>query len=97
METFLTPIVIIPLMIFLGFGGVIAPMLLPFFIKDEFKDQFESKLEVWQTPYLYQAKWFKPKGVMIQRVALMVWVPAIIYGIYFWLSGGLDGIQVTAP
>jgi len=97
MENFLTPFVIIPLMIFVGFGGIVAPMLLPFFIKDEFKDQFESKLEVWQTPYLYQSKWFKPKGIMIQRIALMVWGLAIIFGIYLGLLGGLDGMQLTTP
>ena len=97
MEILQSPFVIVPLVLFLGFCGVIAPMLLPLFIKDEYKDHFESKLEVWQTPYLYQSKWFKPKGVVLQRMALAIWIPAILLVIYFWLSGGFEGVDLNSP
>lgn len=97
MEIFLSPFIIIPLVLLFGFCGIVASMLLPLYIKDEYKDQFESKAEVLQTPYLYQSKWFKPRGVLFQRMALAIWIPAIIIAIYFWLSGGLDGVEINTP
>ncbi|MEY8213271.1 MAG: hypothetical protein RPR97_02180 [Colwellia sp.] len=85
MEVFLSPFIIVPLVLFLGFCAVIAPMLLPFYIRDEFKDKFESRAEVWQTPYLYQSKWFKPKGVLFQRMALTVWGLFMCVAIFLFL------------
>ena len=77
----------IGLITFLGFCGVIAPMLMPLFIKDEYKEKFPRYIDVLVTPYLYQSKWFKPKGVLLQRLALMIWIPAILFGFYMWFTG----------
>jgi len=75
------------LIFFLGFCCVFAPMLMPLFVKDEYKDKFPNYMDSIQPPYVYQSKWFKPKGVILQRLALMIWIPAILYVIYLLVTG----------
>ncbi len=62
----------ISLILFLGFCAVIAPMFMPLFVKDEYKNKFKNYLDAVQPPYIYQSKWFKPKGVLLQRMALTI-------------------------
>jgi len=73
----------------LCFCGVFAPMLIPLFVKDEYKDKLPRYMDAIQPPYVYQSKWFKPKGVLLQRLALLVWVPALIYAAYLTVTGQL--------
>jgi hypothetical protein len=77
------------LILILGFCGVFAPMLMPLFVKDEYKEKFPRYMDAVQPPYVYQSKWFKPKGVLLQRLALIVWIPALLFGCYMWATGQL--------
>ncbi|PKG98096.1 hypothetical protein [Paraglaciecola sp. MB-3u-78] len=77
------------LILFLSFCGVFAPMLMPLFVKDEYKDKFPSYMDSIQPPYVYQSKWFKPKGVILQRLALMIWIPSIFFVVYMLVTGQL--------
>ena len=88
METIET-ILGIGLILFLSFCGVFAPMLMPLFVKDEFKDKFPRYMDAIQPPYVYQSKWFKPKGVILQRLALLIWIPALVFGLYMTVTGQL--------
>lgn len=81
------------LILFLSFCGVFAPMLMPLFVEEEFKDKFPRYMDAIQPPYIYQSKWFKPKGVILQRLALLVWVPALTYGLFLTLTGQLKIYQ----
>ncbi len=65
------------LILFLCFCGVFAPMLMPLFVKEEFKGKFPRYMDAIQPPYVYQSKWFNPIGVILQRLALLVWIPAL--------------------
>lgn len=64
-------------------------MLMPLFVKDEFKGKFPCYMDAIQPPYVYQSKWFKPEGVILQRLALLVWVPALVYVVYLTITGQL--------
>jgi hypothetical protein len=75
------------LILFLSFCGVFAPMLIPLFVKDEYKDRFPSYMDAIQPPFVYQSKWFKPKGVLLQRLALITWIPALLFALYMWVTG----------
>ncbi|MBA6294827.1 hypothetical protein [Colwellia sp. MB02u-9] len=77
----------IGLILFLGFCGVFAPMLMPLFVKAEYKDKFPNYMDAIQPPFVYQSKWFKPKGVFLQRLALMIWIPAILFAVYMGVTG----------
>ncbi|RUO38642.1 hypothetical protein CWE13_03070 [Aliidiomarina shirensis] len=77
------------LILFLSFCGVFAPMLMPLFVKEEFKGKFPRYMDAIQPPYVYQSKWFKPIGVILQRLALLVWIPALTYGLFLAFTGQL--------
>ena len=65
------------LIICLGFCGVFAPMLMPLFVKDEHKDRFPRYMDAAQPPYVYQSKWFRPAGVVLQqfiRPPIITWM-----------------------
>lgn len=94
MELFQSPYIALPLIIFSGFCGVGAPLLLPLFIKEEFRGHFDSRIDVWAVPYIYQPKWFTRTGVFLQRLAMLIWIPAILYGIYWFFVGGMDGVKI---
>lgn len=94
MELFQSPYIALPLILIASFCGVCAPLILPFFIKEEFKHHFDSRIDVWTAPYIYQSKWFTRTGVLLQRLFLLIWVPAILYGIYWIFSGGMDGLTI---
>jgi len=77
------------LILTLGFCGVFAPMLMPLFVKPEFKEKFPRYVDAFQPPYVYQSRWFKRTGVVLQRLTLTVWIPALIYSAYYILTGQL--------
>lgn len=81
--------------LFLGFCGVFAPMLMPRFVKDEYKDKFPSYMDSVQPPFVYQSRWFKPTGVILQRLALLVWIPALLICLYWLVTGGLQDLKLT--
>lgn len=78
------------LFLFLGFCGVIAPMLMPLFVKEEFKGKFPRYMDAVQPPYVYQSKWFKRRGVILQRLTLLVWIPALIVFLFWTLTGRFE-------
>jgi len=79
----------IGLILTLSCCGVFAPLLMPLFVKDEFKDKFPRYMDAIQPPYVYQSKWFKPKGIVLQRLALLIWIPALAFVLYIAVTGQL--------
>ena len=92
MEIDINPVLGIAIIIYGSFSGVFAPILMPFFLKPEFKEKFPRHMDAIQPPYVYQSKWFDPKGIILQRMALSIWIPTLLFCIYWMLSGGMQEI-----